>query len=145
MKPGSRGALGAGAVCLCTVAEIRFLREHLLSALRTSGAGRVSSPCHPAPARGRRATSYKSLPCVGARDSSLPTPALQSRQRLWARSEAGPAPARRGVPAHHHGSESSPGHLLTQAVTRCQHQPPGSASAFSSKRTVCLGHGQRCP
>lgn len=64
MKPGSRGALGAGAVCLCKVAEIRFPREHLLSALRTSGAGRVSSPCHPAPARGRRATSFKSLPCV---------------------------------------------------------------------------------
>lgn len=84
-------------MCLRKVAEIRFLREHLLSALRTSGAGRVSSPCHPAPARGCRATSYESLLCVGARDSSLPTPALQSRQRLWARSEAEPAPAHLGA------------------------------------------------
>lgn len=144
MKLGSRHALGTSAGGQCHVnmrsgwdpIPLRALAEHPLHIWNA--------------ARRCSATSFRSLTWVGVWYSSLPMPTLQSWQRLWAWSEAGPASARLrtspdmlGIPVHYH--RSLPGHFLTQTVNRCcQHQSSNSASAFFSKHTLCLGHSQRC-
>lgn len=117
MKLGSRHALGtsAGGQRHVNVRRawdlipLRALAEHPLHIWNA--------------ARGCRATSFKSLTWVGVWFSSLHMPALQSWQRLWAWSEAGPAsahfrasPDMLGVPVRYH--RSLPGHLLTNSKLR---------------------------